>query len=67
MKKQPEFRILEVQKGGLTTYQAQVKKRWWWRSFYISHRGNVKFYYSPSRSKSVELGYIEEYKMVKEL
>ena len=59
MKKQPEFRIIEVKKGNLTTYQAQVKILWW-RSFYVSHGGDVRYYYSPSRSKEMEMGYIED-------
>jgi hypothetical protein len=67
MKKQPEFRILEIQKGGLTTYQAQVKRRWRWRSFYVNYQGNVVFWYSPSRFHSGEQKYIEEYKLVKGL
>jgi len=66
MKKQPEFRILEIQKGGLTTYQAQVK-RLWWRSFYVNTRGDVVFWYSPTRVKAREEDSIEEYKLVKGL
>jgi len=67
MKKQPEFRILEIQKGGLTTYQAQVKRRWRWRSFYVNTRGDVVLWYSPSRYKSGEQNSIAEYKLVKDL
>lgn len=67
MKKQPEFRIKEIQKGGLTVYQAQVKRRWRWRSFYVNYQGNVTFWHAPSRFKSGEEDQIKDYKLVKGL
>ena len=66
MKKQPQFRILEIQKGGLKTYQAQVK-RLRWRSFYVNTQGNVVFWYAPGRSKANEQRSIDDYKLVKGL
>lgn len=62
MKIKKKFRVLTIKRGFITVYQAQMKNRFRWKSFYCKSDGVCSFFYNPTTDKEWEYNSIENYR-----